>query len=249
LESESLASSTRSAAWASDYAFVADWKKVPVAKTLRKAFGVNVTLDNNLRAIAIAERWFGDGRNLEDYVILGPRSGFGIAVVHGGRLFGGANHAAGEIGRWPWPFGKNECELHDRLSSAAVWRRLSGASSRTRLPSNLRSALSKLADARNKRRDSVVEDYAHVLGSLHLLLDSSAYLLHGPLTALGAKFLDEVAARIAVLIPVLSERLPKLLPSQLGDDAGAIGSACLAMEFWETPDSGLASGGLNADSP
>jgi predicted NBD/HSP70 family sugar kinase len=216
-----------------DYAFVPDWQKVPLVKTLRSSFGVDVILENNLRAIAIAERWFGGGRDLDDYVIVGPRSGFGIAIVHGGRLFSGANHAAGEIGRWPWPLGTKIGELHDRLSSAAIWRRLSGASTRSKLPPNLRTALLKFADVRNKQRDSVVQDYAHVLGCLHLLLDSSAYLLHGPLTALGAKFCNEIVDRIATVIPMLDKRLPKLLPSLLGDDAGAVGAACLVMELWE----------------
>ena len=36
---------------------------------------------SDLRTIATAERWFGQGHGLRDYVILGPRSGFGIAIV------------------------------------------------------------------------------------------------------------------------------------------------------------------------
>ena len=178
-----------------DYAFVPDWQKVPVAGTLRKSFGVEVALENNLRTIAIAERWFGGGRDLDDYVIVGPRSGFGIAIVHGGNLFGGTHHAAGEIGRWPWPLGTKGRELHDELSSVAVWRRLTGASPRSRLPSNFHDALSKFAGSGGLHcANLVVRDYAHVLGCLHLLLDSSAYLLHGPLTALGAPICDEIVA-------------------------------------------------------
>lgn len=221
-----------------DYAFVPDWKNVPVAKTLRGRFGVNVTLENNLRAIAIAERWFGCGRDLDDYVIVGPRSGFGIAIMHDGQFFGGTNHAAGEIGRWPWPLGKEMCEVHDQLSAIAVWRRLSGSSSRSKLPTNFHNALSKFADASSSARDSVVQDFAHVLGCLHLLLDSSAYLLHGPLTALGTKFCEEIVSRIAKMIPMLGTRLPRVFPSQLGDDAGALGAAGLAMEYWEPTSSG-----------
>jgi predicted NBD/HSP70 family sugar kinase len=216
-----------------EYAFVSDWQKVPVTKTLRSSFEVDVVLENNLRTIAVAERWFGRGRNLDDYVILGPRSGFGVAIVHGGNLFGGTNNAAGEIGQWPWRLAKQPCELHDQLSSIAIWRRLSGSSSRAKLPSNFHAALSKFADAKSKQRDSVVNDFANVLGCLHLLLDSSAYLLHGPLTALGMQFCDEVVAQISSLIPMLRTRLPRFFPSQLGDDAGALGAAGLAMERWE----------------
>jgi predicted NBD/HSP70 family sugar kinase len=214
-----------------DYAFVPDWQEVPVVKTVR-SFGVDVILENNLRAIAIAERWFGGGRDLDNYVIVGPRSGFGIAIVQGGRLFSGTNHAAGEVGRWPWLWGARIGEMHDQLSAGIVWHRLSGASAGSKLPPNLRTALLKFASVRSKQRDSVVQDFAQVLGCLHLLLDSSAYFLHGPLTALGAKFCDDIVERIAVIIPNLDKRLPKLLPSLLGDEAGATGAACLAMERW-----------------
>jgi hypothetical protein len=92
-----------------------------------------------------------------------------------------------------------------------------------------------LADVHNGQRALVVRSYAHVLGCLHLLLDSDAYLLHGPLTALGARFCDEIVTETGRLIPTLKDRLPRFLPSHLGDAAGALGAACLAMELWKPP--------------
>lgn len=214
-------------------AIIADWQDVRVAELLGKRFKVPVTVENNLRAIALAERWFGGVQELENYVILGPRSGFGVAIVQRGQLHCGSHHAAGEIGWWPWPPGGTAGSIHDSLSSVAAWRRLSGASPRSRLPANLHAALSKFADLASAERTALVEDYAYVIACLHLLLDAAAYLLHGPLTALGAKFCDEITAAIATLVPVLAARRPNLLPSQLGDDAGAMGAACLAMERWQ----------------
>lgn len=216
-------------------AFFQNWKNVPVAGQLGKRFGVPVTVENNLRAIALAERWFGSVQHQENYVVLGPRSGFGIAIMQRGQLHCGSHHAAGEIGWWPWPCGGKAEALHHSLSSVAAWRRLSGASARSRLPANLHGALLKLADTDSAERESLVNDYARVIGCLHLLLDSDAYYLHGPLTALGARFCNDIAAAIVTLVPVLESRPPNLLPSNLGDDAGAMGAACLAMERWQ-PD-------------
>ena len=45
---------------ARDYTFIEGWKEVPLAQTLHDKHAVPVTLDNNLRTIALAERWFGD---------------------------------------------------------------------------------------------------------------------------------------------------------------------------------------------
>ena len=74
--------------------------------------------------------------------------------------------------------------------------------------------------------------YAKVLASLHLLLDTHSYFLHGPLTALGETFCTDITNRIATLAPSLQNKPIRLLRSQLGDDAGALGAASLAMEKW-----------------
>lgn len=214
------------------YAFLPDWKEVPVAAQLGSRFKVPVTLENNLRAIALAERWFGGAQQLTDYLILGPRSGFGVAIVHGGSLMGGAHHAAGEVGLWPWPKGT---QLHDHLSAPVVWRRLCGATTRTRLPSDLRAALTEYADSDSEAWRGVVQDFAHVLVCLQLLLDPGACFLHGPLTALGERFCKAVCAAIGQRVHSLQGRPLVFLPSNLGDDAGALGAASLAMEAW-APD-------------
>ena len=215
-----------------EYAFVEDWHDVPVADTLAARHGVAVTLENNLRAIAYAERWLGGGRQLTDYVILGPRHGFGVAIVAGGCVQTGSRHAAGEVGRWL--IGKQQ--IHHLLSAPAVWRRLTQASAGREPPTDLRRALAKAADRFPQRVPPVVADFADVVGRLHLLLDAQAYFLHGPLTALGPAFYESIGRHSAKVMPALSTSPPVIMASQLGDDAGAIGAGCHAMERW-TPTS------------
>lgn len=216
---------------AMQYAFIPDWKNVPLVQELSEDFPVTVTLENNLRAIALAERWFGGGRELDDYVILGPRSGFGIAIMKNGELLRGGHHAAGEIGRWPWPLQGGGGELHDELTAPMVWRRLTGGRLDTQ-PMDLRAALKGLAGERGKAWDLVISDYARVIGLLHLLIDAERYFLHGPLTALGPRFCQAITEQAAVIMPVLRDMPPLIVPSDLGDEAGALGAASLAMEAW-----------------
>jgi predicted NBD/HSP70 family sugar kinase len=216
------------------YSFIPDWNNVPVANVLARRFHAPVVLENNLRVIALAEKWFGGGRDLDDYAILGPRSGFGIAMVKHGRLIGGAHHAAGEIGLWPWPAaGKGRSrELHDALSAPATWRRLTGHSTRAKLPADLPAALARCAGACGERWNEVIGDFARVLGSVQLLVDAGIYFLHGPLTSLGARFCESVAAEATRRIPTLATSPLRIVPSALGDDAGALGAASMAMEAW-----------------
>ncbi|MES2597827.1 MAG: ROK family protein [Verrucomicrobiota bacterium] len=218
------------------YSFLPGWQDIPLKAELGRQFKVPVIVENNLRVIALAERWFGGGRELDDYVILGPRSGFGIAVVKHGRLINGAHHATGEIGRWVWPLSDEGKEMHDALSSPAVWHRLAGVSNRARLPGDLHAALSGLADSSGEAWNSLIDDYARVIGLLHLLLDTPAYFLHGPLTALGTRFGREISERATKLMPALAIMPPKMVISTLGDNAGALGAASHAMEGWVPGD-------------
>ncbi|MEN3943079.1 ROK family protein [Prosthecobacter sp. SYSU 5D2] len=219
------------------YSFIPDWRDVPLVADLRQDFPVHVTMENNLRAVALAERWFGGGREMDDYVILGPRRGLGIAIMKNGQLVHGSHLAAGEIGRWPWPLSGNEKELHDVLTAPAVWRRLSGAGPQAPLPPDLWSTLQLYAGSTGPEWKKVIADYARVMSLLHLILDSKAYFLHGPLTVLGERFCQEITQQVLQLTPVLRGMPPEILPSTLGDEAGALGAASLAMEAW-TPESG-----------
>ncbi len=215
------------------YAMVQGWEQVPIRERLESAFGVPVTLEHNLRVIALAERWFGAGRHLSDYVILGPRSGFGVALMQGGRLVRGARQAAGEVGFWPWPLGGQEAGvMQARLSAGTVYRRLAGLAEEAPAPANLREALRTVADQSGEERRRVVAEFARVVGALHLLLDAQAYFLHGPLTCLGSAFCEEVSREIGVALADGMGEGVRLEPSELGDDAGALGAASLAMEAW-----------------
>lgn len=217
------------------YAFIPDWKQVPLVEKIGSKLKVPVILQNNLRAIALAERWFGLGHGLNNYVILGPRSGFGIAMVQDGRVIEGAHNAAGEVGRWPWPLMEGtggSQELHHALSAPSTWRRLAGAGERGNLPEDLRAGLAALADSAGPDWDAVCADYARVIGLLHLIIDTGVFILHGPLTVLGERFCQSITDAACALMPALSGAGLKVVPSTLGDNAGALGAASLAMEAW-----------------
>ncbi len=217
------------------YTFISDWNNIPLSSRVQERLDVPVILQNNLRAIALAERWFGMGHEINDYVILGPRSGFGIAMVQQGRLINGAQHAAGEVGRWTWPptahAGPTQ-EMHHALSAPTTWRRLAGVPAQAPLPEDLRAALTEVAEVSGQAWDEVCADFAKVLGCVQLLTDTRVMILHGPLTVLGERFCDHITATAGTLFPALANGHMQVVPSLLGDDAGALGAASLAMESW-----------------
>lgn len=217
------------------YAFIQDWNNIPIVRHIESQLGVPVIVQNNLRAIALAERWFGLGHDLNDFAIIGPRSGFGMALVKDGRLVDGAHHAAGEMGRWPWPLGsesRGNRQLQHEMSAPAVWRRLTHAHPDAALPADLRGALSAYETSESQDWQSVCRDFANVLGCVQFLIDSELFILHGPLTVLGERFCQRIVSLAHQRFPALAGNPLRLVPSGLGDDAGALGAASLAMESW-----------------
>src|SRR5581483_3528010 len=81
---------------------------------LSPAFHVPIHLENNIRAMALAEQWFGEARGVEQFVCIGVRSGIGAGVVVNGRLHRGSNYPAGEIGGWPREIDTNG---HDHVTT------------------------------------------------------------------------------------------------------------------------------------
>lgn len=214
--------------------FIPDWKNVPLGEILYHRFGVPVVVENNLRAIAMSERWFGSHRKEKDYLIVAARSGFGVANVQAGQLMHGAHHAAGEIGLWPWPLAGDDTgqALHHSLSAPMAYRRLAGLSETAPVPQDLYTALFSLAEERGPRWDEVAADYGHVMAYMQLLLDPQFCVLHGPLTALGDPFCRAIMKAALHFAPALND-IPLILNcTQLGDEAGALGAASLAMEAW-----------------
>jgi predicted NBD/HSP70 family sugar kinase len=223
-----------------EYRFIAQWRDVALVEALRARFAVPVWLEHNLRAIALAERWFGAGLELNDFVCLGLRSGFGAGIVAGGRLIGGKHHAAGELGRWPWMAAPGEPvgELQDRLSAPAIFRRVKGLAADASVPSDLHGAFASRVPkvltrgAVSAPWEPVIGELGRVVACLHLLLDPGAFFLHGPLTALGAEFCDAVAGVARDFEGGTNTAPLNFRASTLGSEAGALGAASLAMESW-----------------
>lgn len=70
---------------------------------LRRVFGGDVVLENDVNLSAIVEGRSGAARDVDDFVLIGLGSGVGMGVVLNGRLHRGATGAAGEIGFMPSP--------------------------------------------------------------------------------------------------------------------------------------------------
>ncbi|WP_449487930.1 ROK family protein [Streptomyces purpurascens] len=93
--------------------------------------GVPVHLENNVNCAALAELHEGAavGRDTFGYLRIGV--GIGLAVVIGGRVLRGANGAAGEVARLPYPWDESRAPATTRALSSA-WDRAPCSAGRPR---------------------------------------------------------------------------------------------------------------------
>ncbi|MES5820062.1 ROK family transcriptional regulator [Streptomyces sp. RG80] len=75
-----------------------DWHDVPLAELAAMTTGLPVTVDNDVRALTVAEQWFGAGAGLSDFAVVTVGAGIGCGLVVHGRAVAGAHGVAGEIG-------------------------------------------------------------------------------------------------------------------------------------------------------
>ena len=77
------------------------WRDVPIVERLSAAFDVEIRLENDANAAALAEWHYGAGRGARNLAYLTMSTGIGGGLIVEGRLHRGAFGGAGEIGHAP----------------------------------------------------------------------------------------------------------------------------------------------------
>jgi predicted NBD/HSP70 family sugar kinase len=77
---------------------VLGWSGMPLGRTLRQEIGEPVLIENDVKALAVAERLYGLGRTRRSFVVVTVGRGVGFACVNNGVLERGSRGGAGELG-------------------------------------------------------------------------------------------------------------------------------------------------------
>ncbi|HLR71483.1 MAG TPA: ROK family protein, partial [Pseudogracilibacillus sp.] len=73
-------------------------KNIPIKKTLEDKFQLTVHVENDARAMALGEAWFGKHEHPSSMLVINLSNGVGAGAVVNGKLFHGHNDIAGEVG-------------------------------------------------------------------------------------------------------------------------------------------------------
>ena len=74
------------------------WREVPIKELIEEEFKLPTFIDNDVRTMALGERWFGKAQNFDNFITVNVSNGIGSGIVIDGELYQGSNYSAGEIG-------------------------------------------------------------------------------------------------------------------------------------------------------
>ncbi|MEU4095798.1 ROK family transcriptional regulator [Streptomyces sp. NPDC026673] len=78
-----------------------NWRRVPLAQLVESASGIPTVIENDVRALTVAEQWFGAGVGLSSFALVTVGAGIGCGLSIGGRVVSGAHGVSGEVGHLP----------------------------------------------------------------------------------------------------------------------------------------------------
>jgi predicted NBD/HSP70 family sugar kinase len=194
--------------------------------------GVPVHLENNVNCAALAELHEGAAVGRETFGYLRIGVGIGLAVVIGGRVLRGANGAAGEVARLPYPWDDDRAPRHEgleqRMGSRTLLRRAAEAWQETDGPRpRTAERLLALAGQGHATAGAVVASHAADVGRLAAavaaVLDPGLIVLGGG-TGADPQLLPGVRAELARL-----SWPTEVVSSVVGDTGTVAGASRLAV--------------------
>ena len=208
------------------------WRDVPLRAMVAERTGLPTAFDHDVRAGGLAEARLGAAQGTVNSMFLSVGTGIAAALVLDGRVHA-ADGYAGEIGHANVGHGELcGCGLagcFEAISSAAaVARRYARRTGRPVCgAAEVAALLPGDPDAAVVWAEAV-HGIAVALAWTATVLAPEVVVIGGGLSLAGAGLLDPVADELAGLVSF--QRVPRLVTAALGDRAGCLGAALLAMD-------------------
>ena len=206
---------------------IAGYVGVSPKKSFEQALGLPVVVENDGNCVALAEGWTGAAAGIPHYLALTLGTGIGGGIVIDGRLYRGANGAAGEWGYM--------------LVDGRVWedhaspRGLADAAARARPGCGFDAeAVFAARDAGDVVMANVIDRWFNLLatGLANLLLafNPARVVIGGGISARGPAFLDELHKHLQERLHPDFHHMCELVLASAGNHAGLLGAARLWLD-------------------
>jgi predicted NBD/HSP70 family sugar kinase len=216
------------------------WTNWDIGEKIKKATGLEVTIDNDANAVALAELWFGSEeiRRTRNFITVLVAEGIGTGIIIDGQVYRGENGAAGEFGHMflgdnapvACSCGRRDCWEAHASEKAMISRYLNGNGSSS-TPVDIEHLIG-LARNGEKKALAVVRETAKILGigisNLVIGFSPEAIVISGSIVEAWDIIKDEIEAisRRSIRQELASTAI---LPSTLGQDPTILGSVSLVL--------------------
>lgn len=220
------------------------WKNVSVRSVLSEALGLSVYMDNDANVAALGEAWTGGGRGRKIALCVTLGTGVGGGIVVDGRILRGMNTMAGEIGHIVLEPGGAPCNcgLHgclETISSATGVVRLAREAMATGVSSAMHAEGLTAEDVFHSAEagdEAAKRAVAHAIEALGRGLAIGANILNPEVIVVGGGMSKAGDALFEPLHKAFSRYVlgrvgeaVTIEPATLGNDAGVVGAARLAL--------------------
>lgn len=212
-------------------------RDVPFGAELTRRLGVPVSIDSDANLVALAEHWFGQARDLNDFLVVSVERSLGLGILHNGELFRGASGLSPDLGDlMASPPSKGGGRLADMASEASVLGDGDGA-----LPSGRGMALLlRRADAGDKACLGALaaagEALGYAIANLITLFAPPKVIIVGRAMAGSEHFIRPLRETVATLVPPSLADLADLVVREWDDGIWARGAAAMTLrELYGAP--------------
>ena len=218
------------------------WSNWDIGSKIKEETGLDVVIENDANAIALAELWFGNDeiRRTRNFIMVFVAEGIGTGIIIDGQIYRGENGAAGEFGHMfvaddapvPCSCGRRDCwEAH--ASEKSLLHRYQ--TSNGGLPPNSLVTIDNLiglAQNGEERALRMLKENAKCLGigisNLLIGFSPQAIVISGCITKAWDLIRDEIQA--AGQRSIRQEvKMADIIPSSLGDRPSILGSISLVL--------------------
>jgi glucokinase len=205
---------------------------------MRERFARPVGIDNDANAATLAEWRIGAGRGTRHMVMLTLGTGVGGGLVLDGKMYRGAVGAAAELGHMVLAYGGDPCggtcQGHGHFEQFAsgraadrAAREILGESSTAR---DLVAAARDGNDAALEAMHEIGRRLGAGIGSLVNVFDPELVVIGGGFSSALDLLLDSAREVVAQEALAPGRDLVRIVPAELGPDAGLIGAGLVGLE-------------------
>ncbi len=227
------------------------WENIPVKELVEEEFGVEVSVDDSARTMALAEHWCGLAQKVENFIFVNVGIGVGSSIFINGQIYRGSRGTAGELGHTTIDENGPRCMCGNRgcleifVSGPAIIRR-----ARELLEEGVVSLIRKMVDGNltkitpeiiaeaarkgDKLAFNIMEKTGEYLGigiaNAVNLFNPELVIIGAGVSGAGDLFLDTLKRTVKARALHTASTSVEIKLSELGDTTAALGAAILILK-------------------